>query len=86
MAIEISSFLANSIVITTLLFLVFVWIMVYRALITLQMPVNTRLKYSIGTALVLIGWFAVVYILGINGIFSKNPLFAPFIIFGPPWR
>ncbi|MBI4010567.1 MAG: hypothetical protein HY361_05300 [Candidatus Aenigmarchaeota archaeon] len=77
MVTEIPSFLSASVIIPTFVFLVLVWIIIHRALYSSNILKKKRLEISIATAGVLVGWFAIVFVLGNNGFFAETPVNVP---------
>ena len=81
MASDIPAFLVSSAVISTLVFLFSVWILIHYAIYSLNIQKN-KLKYSLITILILLGWFGIVFFLGRTGFFAINPLLATNILLG----
>lgn len=61
-------------------FLVLTWILVHRALSSLQIKRYRLISFSV--LFVLLVWLALVVALGKAGTFAQNPLVAPFILIG----
>jgi len=79
MALAIPTLLTNSVVLSSFAFLVLVWLMFHKSAKKLG---NGRWKFSLFTAIVLVGWFSLVFVLGRMGFFALNPLVAPYILIG----
>lgn len=79
MALEIPALLTNSVVLSSFAFLVLVWLIFHRAAKKLE---NGRWKFSLFTAIVLVGWFSLVFVLGRMGVFALDHLVAPYIFIG----
>lgn len=69
--------LTNSVVLSSFVFLVLTWLMVYRTAFSIKLK-NKHL-FSFITALILLGWFSLVFFLGKIGFFARNDLVAPYI-------
>lgn len=78
MAFDISNSLNSSVVISTTLFFVFVWIMAHKAIYSLKTLKKNKLSLIIAAALV--GWFSIVFFLGKISFFAYNPLVASNIL------
>lgn len=82
MASEIPLYLVTSIVASTFVFLVLVFVMFCYGIYRLKISKSKALFYCLITAAVLIFWFSAVLLLGKRGFFAADLLFAPNIILG----
>lgn len=80
MVLNIPDYLTNSVVLSSLAFLVLVLIMVYRTATSIKAPKTNPIKFFIIVSLILITWFVLVIAIGIKGFFAINPLFAANIL------
>ena len=82
MAFEIPKILSLTSSFSSLLFMILVWIIIHKTLSYTKLTKEERWKFSILTLTGLVFWYSLVYFLGRNGFFSRNPLFAPGILIG----
>lgn len=80
MPIDLSSLFTDLAFLPALSFLILTWLLVHRACLKLQMKHYRHISFSV--LLVLLFWLVLVVVLSKQGIFSINPLVAPFIFIG----
>lgn len=78
----ISPSFVNSTVLSSFAFLFLVWLITHKAIYSLKIQKDKKLKFSFFTALILVGWFALVFVFGKIGFFAMSHLVAPYILIG----